>query len=210
MDMLTPKQKMIAYAVMVLAVLASTFAGILLNRVTITTLALSVSQTANTALVKERDEARQALTESESRWSQKAQTYEKRIAALDAKGNPALDGKGLPIFNVELGSMTQSEQVNLMKTSYESKLTEKDSKFEQLSREMQELKTKTTKPGLRPITLMVAYEFEDLKDFAGGRWAPGMGYNFQLGPWTWTAGAELALPQGTLGLGYRAVLQVQP
>lgn len=209
MEQLT-KWKVGAAVAGALLALASTAATFLLQRVVVTTSALSISQSANTTLIKERDEAKLALTESERSRKTLAQSYEKRIAALNAKGEAILDANGNPVFNVELGSLATSEQIDMLKTRYEVSLMERDTKYELLSREMTELKSKVTKPSLRPLALALAYDFDGLRNYGAGRWSPGLGYNFILGPWVWTASALVGIPRADEALNYKLLLQLQP
>lgn len=170
-------------------------AGLMLNRVSTTKEELRVSQEKSTERQKQLEseiEKNSSLMEERRLLITK---YEKRIAALDSAGKAILDAQGNPVFNTESGETSLAEQLHELKTQYSVVLAEKDTSLDLMRRELEQVKSKVSSPGLRPIVVSYDYTWPDFGRMGAGRHAGGLGYNFMLGPWQVTALGAVVLPE---------------
>lgn len=204
--------KAYAIALGLLAVIASSLAGVFFNQVRtekdqVTHLTLST-----VSLQKQLSEVQQAKTEAETTASTQARSYERKIAVLTAAGQVVLDGHGEPVYNITSSSMSSSEVESMVRGEYEVQLMQKDTQLSTLSTQLETLKTRTSKPALRPVTLGWGYQAPSLNPstWAGGRHWADVGYNLMLGPWEFTVNGLVGLPTVGSGISGMLLFQVQP
>lgn len=198
---MTTKQKAISASILVLMFFALTMAGSFAMRIRTYEKTMAAKDKELTTSQSQLKEEQLKSHQLSTQLSTSKSTYERKLAALNAAGQPLLDGHGNPIFNEERGSADTSELMQKTLDMNQKQILSLSSLVVQKDSEIQTLTQKVSRPGMSAWDFSLGYSLPISMLGApalGATWA-GAGWHFPF------LGADVGIRvEGGLGALERA------